>query len=65
MKIVKFKDGTYGIRRWSLLSLEYEYKDLQHFAWWPLSSCWQKDCRGTLEEAIQIIDRLADKGKPI
>jgi len=37
MKIVEFKDGTYGIRRFSWRRFSYEYKDISSYNryWWP------------------------------
>lgn len=62
MKIVKFNDGSYGIRKWSLLHLQYVYLDLNNRNyWWSLGSRWIKDCKGSLEE----VQSLTDKGKPL
>lgn len=57
MKIVKFKDGTYGVRRLTLFGYEYkDFRSLKH--WWSLNSICFADCRGTLAEA----EYYADKG---
>ena len=60
MKIVKFKDGTYGVRRLTLYG--YKYKDF-HIPryWWSRNSIYFADCRGTLTEA----EYYTDKGKVV
>ena len=60
MKIVKFKDGTYGVRRLTLGG--YEYKDFRSPRyWWLITSKFFADCRGTLTEA----EYYTDKGKVV
>lgn len=62
MKVVKFKDGTFGARKWSILG--YEYVDLNN----PLLYSWGRrcqhfpSCRGTKEEAIKGLEMATDKG---
>ena len=36
MKIVQFKDGRYGIRRWSLIGYKYLGKDIKEDFWWSI-----------------------------
>ena len=47
MKIVQFRDGTYGVRRWSWLQLGWEYLGLlvpgTNF-WWSRSNHLFRDC---------------------
>ncbi len=45
MKIVRFKDGNYAIRKWSLFG-GYAYKDLksEHDIWWGKDNQYFKDC---------------------
>ena len=56
MKIVKFKDGTYGVRRLSLFG--YEYKDFRNPQfWWLRNSQYFPDCHGTHAEAEYYTDK--------
>lgn len=56
--IVKFRDGRYGLRKYSLLVLEFQYKDLRsdrNDLWWCIDSTWIDDCKSvSLEEVIRI-----------
>lgn len=53
-KIVQFKNGKYGIRRWVF---GYEFLDLQNKrSWRKLNSSYFKDCQGTFQEALEVID---------
>lgn len=63
MKIVKFKDGTYGIRRWSIIG--YQYKDIKSDIsyWWTLNTKFIGHCKGTYPEILEIFERMTDKGK--
>ena len=55
MKIVKFIDGTYGVRKWFGV---YLYKDLTISGlWWSISSPHFSDCRGTLSQAEYFSDK--------
>ena len=55
MKIVKFRDGTYGVRKWFGI---YLYKDLTISGlWWSMSSQFFSDCRGTLAQAEYFSDK--------
>jgi hypothetical protein len=62
MKIVKFKNGTYGIRKGWLF---YRYRDLELNYWWPLSSKYFKDCQASLEIVQNAFDGMQDKGTPL
>ena len=61
-RIVKFKCGRYGVRRWSLFG-RFEYKDLSSSgsAWWELNSQFIDDCKAPFNTAINVID----KGRPL
>jgi len=51
MKIVKYPDGSYALRKFSLLYLRWVYKDLYHGPyWWDSSSNYFRDCKGTIED---------------
>lgn len=66
MKIVKFKNGKYGIRRRFLGFLWYQYKDLTgNSLWWSISSPWMKDCIGTYEQCREILHDQNDTGTPL
>ena len=62
MKIVMFKDGTFGIRKGVFI---YTYKDLKENYWWSTDSFIFKYCKGTLDEAKENFFIAEDKGTPI
>ena len=70
MKLVKFADGKYGVRRraWWTLWMDYEFLDLANQGfWWSAGSRYFRDCRGTREAALDGLGALAisgDKGRP-
>lgn len=62
-RIVKFKDGTYGIRRGYFL---YSYRDLKDpIFWWGINSYSFKDCRGSIDRVEQLFSYTQDVGEPI
>lgn len=72
MKIVKFKDGTYGLKKFG--SFGFEFADLRDANFWFSSTSYYciDHCRGTLKEVksiykehIEKIKKLKDKGKII
>ena len=67
MKIVKFKDGTFGVRRW--LPFGYEFLDLRMSLikryWWSTGDKSFVNCRGTEQEARKHYDLLTDKGTQV
>ncbi len=65
MKIVKFKDGRYGVRKFELF-MGWQYLSLTEDFWWPIRYA-HKYCAGTLKEAQQAMnrDRNFDFGKPV
>jgi hypothetical protein len=69
VKIVKFKDGTYGVRRVSFWVPFpwFEYLDLRSNSlyWWDQRDAYFTDCQGTLAEAQARMNRATDKGRPI
>ena len=66
MKLVKFKDGTYGVRKWSWLSLSYRYLDLKHgFYWWDRSSSFFRGCKGTEARSRSLMNSISDRGKVV
>jgi hypothetical protein len=69
MKIVKFKDGTYAIRRLNIFPFMwgYHYKDLRSKGsyWWKIDEEYFSECKGTLQECKNKINVHLDKGEPI
>jgi hypothetical protein len=62
MKIVKFKDGTYAVRRFEL-SFGWCYYDASCKMWWPFNNVKSAKC--SIEEARLRLEQLTDKGTPI
>lgn len=68
MKIVKFKDNTYGIRRRIFSNLfTPEFKDLtSSYFWWWAGSIHIKDCKSdNYELVLKIYNSMNDIGTPI
>jgi hypothetical protein len=67
MKIIKFEDGTYGIRKRSFLYLGgfvyFDFTSRRHF-WWRLNE-FPNDIRTDLAAAKRVISRLKDKGTEV
>ena len=57
MKIVKFKDGTYGIRRGNWL-IGYSFRDMKAFSpsdlWWSINEHVGRCCHGKKEDAEKM-----------
>ena len=55
MKLVKFSDGTYGIRKGNFFS-GYKYLDLKEKTqyWWYKSSEYFEDCKGSEEQVRKV-----------
>lgn len=65
VEIVKFEDGTYGIRKGNKF-FGYAYIDLVNPKYtWRIGDNWMRDCRGTLEQVKRIYGHFYDKGRPI
>ena len=66
MKVVSFKDNTYGIRKFSWLHLRFMYKDMNGYNsyWWPMKSeRFNYDCkRKESEFVINYFYSMTDKG---
>jgi len=70
MKIekVKFKDGTYGIRKTTgIFNLKYTYRDLvsSNSYYWDSGSRYYKDCKGEESVVDRLIGRDTDIGTPV
>ena len=71
MKIVKFEDGTYAIRKWSLWAfLEDEHwfvfldlKDFPVFDWRNVDESYFKDCKGDLNLVLKIYNEIKNPPK--
>lgn len=61
-KIVQFNDGSYGIRKFSFLKMNYIYKDLHSIFWWKRTSQYFSNCKGSLEEVVYWMRDVDDKG---
>ncbi len=65
MKIVKFRNGKYAIRKWCFFG-GYEYKDLKNKChWWGKEDIYFNDCMGTLEEVKKGWNFLNDSGRVV
>lgn len=68
MKLVKFKDGSFGVRRYNLGSFKYEFLDLQSTRteyWWTQSKRDFLNCCKSDEHTARFhFNRLTDKGTP-
>ena len=55
MKIVKFDDGKYALRRFNFAGLRYEYKDISPGGvfWWDKTSRFFSDCLADSEEEVR------------
>lgn len=69
IKLVKFKDGSYAIRRRVSILFGYEYYDLrpEGIFWWSQDSHNRQNyCHNSdLDEIMPIYHRLTEIGKPI
>lgn len=69
-KVVKFQNGQYGIRRWSLLGYEFLALDIpssgDKFFWWVLyPECVATYCAGTEEQVrARLAQYLAPEAMP-
>ncbi len=60
MKIVKFSDGKYALRKFSLFYLGYAYSDPAGF-WWTKWDGYFTDCRVDYATAVKMLD----EGTPV
>jgi len=70
MIIVKFKNGTYGIRKWTLFG--YEFKSLDDFGvsnnfWWNIKRHpqYKEECQADLYKVKEIFEKLNDNGREV
>jgi len=66
MKLVKFKDGSFGVRHWSLFD-GYRFADLstEHDFWWKVGSRHFGDCKSTEERAREVLNIKLDIGEVV
>lgn len=62
MKIVKFKDGKYAIRKWTILG--YKFLDKYDDYWWDIS-LKSGTSFNTYEECFNRLNGYYDYGNPI
>lgn len=62
MKIVKFDNGKYAVRRQILCV--YEYKSIVSTIWWSHEDV-ESYCQGTLEKITVLFKSLTDYGKEV
>jgi len=66
MKLVKFKNGKFGVRRWSLFGwYEFVSFDMGCKFWWGSTSDHFEDCQTTEEQAREFYNRIGDNGKVV
>ena len=64
MKLVKFKDGQYGIRKWRIMYYDLDCPEAR--LWWSRwCSYFLQCCRADKETAIKYFDILTDAGRPV
>lgn len=61
MKIVKFRDGSYGLRKWvfNLFEFGYVFADLNSYGfWWNVNSRHFPNCKGTLDSVKSMVYKI-------
>lgn len=61
MKLVKFKNGKYGVRRGFIY---YQFLS-SNGIWWSKNAAQQFELEHTKEEAIELFRLLSDIGEPV
>lgn len=65
MKVVRFNDGTYGIRRLAIDGFEFfDFKSRIRF-WRSRSSPSIEDCRTDKDTAIKTYNLFTDRGREV
>lgn len=68
MKIIKFKDGFYSIRRWCFGWQYYDFKHVYNNFWRDKNNEYFKDCKvETFEQCKEVLNEIKnpDYGTPI
>lgn len=63
--VVRFVDGTFGIRRLSLFWFGWVFFDLKNNNFWWRKKQYPNDTCGTAEEVLAAWRVLSDKGTPV
>jgi len=64
-RLIKFKDGTFGVRRLTITGYEFLNLAEKDYAFWYVWDCVSTpECRGTYAEAMEAYNILIDKGTP-
>ena len=61
MRIVKFNNGTFGIRRWTLFW--YEYLDRATYDWWHLKNNIERYCQMSQDEVCKRFVNIKEERK--
>jgi len=60
MRKVRFKDGSFGIRKGIFI---YKFKSLgANSSWWSLRGRWISNCKGSEKLVDKILDSMLDNG---
>lgn len=62
MKLVKFKNGKYGIRRTTLFGYQFLSNNAN---WWGKGKANDFELEHTEEKARELLYLLTDKGEPV
>lgn len=63
MKLVKFKDGTFGIRYGFIF---HKYQDFKNESYkWPSGHRHMIDCKTTEEKARRFFNAISNKGEVV
>lgn len=58
MKLVKFRDGRYGVRKWSIWPLDAVFLDLKgRDYWWSNKVYVDAFAKGTKEQALEAMEK--------
>ena len=55
MKLIKFSNGMFGVRRWSLFRMGFEYRDFVSRFWWKKDSRYFSDCMTNEKSARDFV----------
>ena len=64
-KLVRFNDGTYGVRRFLILTFSYKFLDLSGGDHWWDYEYKDKYCKGTEAKAREAMNLVGDLGTPV
>jgi beta-lactamase class D len=65
VKLIKFKNGNFGIRKGGWFT-GYLFKDFKNERfWWSIDSTYFEDCKTDEETARRIFNNLTDLGEVI